>query len=210
MSIGDQIRKARKEAGLSQQALADLIGVTRASISQWESNTPKLRDEHIIALSRHLNRPMSTFARFGGDTVTTTDDEGKHLIVLLNWEDLAHVALGGKVQSQALKKPAYLEVTKEISKRAIAFVIQDDSMEDDFFAGEEIVIDPDIKPADDKDYVLVRLKSGEHLFRRYQPRGSAYDLVATNADWDTVSVSPRNPAEIIGTMVEHRRRRRPR
>lgn len=208
-AIAAQIRKARKEEGLTQEQLAELLGVTRTAISQWEKDTPKLRNEHIIGLATHLKRPRSTFARFGGDTVTTTD-ERKHAIPLLNWSELKHVTLGGKVLKEALRKPTYLEVGKDVSRKAVAFTIADDSMEEEFFAGEEVVIDPALQPQDDKDYVLVRLKSGEHLFRRYRPRDGAYDLVAINPDWDTVSVSSKSPAEIIGTMVEHRRKRRPR
>jgi transcriptional regulator with XRE-family HTH domain len=36
VSIGARIRKARREAGLSQAQLADLMKVTRSACSQWE------------------------------------------------------------------------------------------------------------------------------------------------------------------------------
>lgn len=36
MMIGTRIRQARKELGLSQQALADLVGVNQSAISGWE------------------------------------------------------------------------------------------------------------------------------------------------------------------------------
>ena len=118
MAVADQIRTAREAAGLTQTQLADLLGVSRAAISQWEKKTPKLRDEHIMGLAKHLNRPRSAFMRFGGDTLTTTDDMRKHAILLLSWGDLRHVALGGVVLKEALKKPTYLEVSKDISKKA--------------------------------------------------------------------------------------------
>ncbi len=206
MSVEQNIKAGRKAQDLTQEELGDLIGVTRAAIAQWEKRAPKLRDEHIIGLSTHLKMPRSAFTRFGGDTVTTTDD--RHNILLLEWSDLKHVGQGGKVLKEAVKRAAYLEVSKKISNRALAFVIQDNSMEKEFYAGEEVVIDPSIAPATEKDFVLVRLKTGEHLFRRYSPRNGAYDLVPVNSDWNTVTVNSKNPAEIIGTMVEHRRRRR--
>lgn len=37
MTLADRIRKARRNAGLSQAVLASLIGVQRSSISNWES-----------------------------------------------------------------------------------------------------------------------------------------------------------------------------
>jgi transcriptional regulator with XRE-family HTH domain len=37
MQINEQIRKKRKELGMSQEELAKLIGATQANISWWES-----------------------------------------------------------------------------------------------------------------------------------------------------------------------------
>ena len=51
----------------TQVELAKLVGVTRAAISQWETRTPKLRREHILALAEHLNRPPRYFSPIGGD-----------------------------------------------------------------------------------------------------------------------------------------------
>ncbi|WP_374537207.1 helix-turn-helix domain-containing protein [Chitinimonas taiwanensis] len=35
--IGTRIRQARKEAGLSQTSLADLVGVRQSAVSEWEA-----------------------------------------------------------------------------------------------------------------------------------------------------------------------------
>src|SRR5262249_55093917 len=79
----------------------------------------------------------------------------------------------------------------------------------EFMAGEEIVIDPAVQPKDEHDFVLVRMAANdEHLFRRYRPRGkSAFDLVAENSAWKTVSVTDAASVTILGTMIEHRRRK---
>jgi len=71
----------------------------------------------------------------------------------------------------------------------LELIIEDESMAPEFMAGDEIVIDPAVKPEDERDFVLVRMSNGEHLFRRYRPRGkSAFDLIAENAAWKTVSI----------------------
>lgn len=38
MTLGEQIKKAREEKNLSQEALAEQIGVTRQALSKWENN----------------------------------------------------------------------------------------------------------------------------------------------------------------------------
>ena len=88
-----------------------------------------------------------------------------------------------------------------------AFTVEDDSMSPQFTYKDEIIIDTDLKP-DNDEQVLVRLGSGQMLFRQYRPRSeTSYDLVAVNPYWPTHSVTPRTPAEILGTLVEHRRKR---
>jgi DNA-binding XRE family transcriptional regulator len=208
VSAADEIRKGREALGWSQVRLAKAVGVSRTHIMQWENpkTTPNLKSHHILSLSRILNRPAAAFERFGGDTVTGGSD--RHAVPLLRWEDLRFLGVGGEVSQVSLQQPAYIEVSTEISRKAVALVIQDNSMEPAFCAGEEVIIEPSLKPEDDRDFVLVRLTSGEHLFRSYRRRDGAYDLVANNPEWATVSVSTRLPAEILGTMVEHRRRRR--
>ena len=51
MSIGEKIKKCRKEAGLSQEQLADRLGVTRQSVSKWESGSAVPELVKLIALS---------------------------------------------------------------------------------------------------------------------------------------------------------------
>jgi hypothetical protein len=88
-----------------------------------------------------------------------------------------------------------------------AFTVEDDSMSPEFTYKDEIIIDTDLKP-DNDEHVLVRLGSGQMLFRQFRPRSeTSYDLVAVNPEWPTHSVTPRAPAEILGTLVEHRRKR---
>jgi transcriptional regulator with XRE-family HTH domain len=39
MGLATRIRRARRIAGLSQQALANTLGVTRSAVSNWESDS---------------------------------------------------------------------------------------------------------------------------------------------------------------------------
>lgn len=56
MDIGDVIRKARKEYGLTMKELANLIGVSEATISRWESgDIDNMGRKAIAKLSQVLN-----------------------------------------------------------------------------------------------------------------------------------------------------------
>jgi transcriptional regulator with XRE-family HTH domain len=49
--IGDEIKKIRKAADLSQAALAELLGVKQAVISKWERGFSKPLYQNLLKLS---------------------------------------------------------------------------------------------------------------------------------------------------------------
>ena len=66
MSVGSQIKQRRIELNMSQEALAEKIGVSRSAISNWEieRNYPDL--QVIVSLSDILDIPLDTLLK--GDT----------------------------------------------------------------------------------------------------------------------------------------------
>ena len=52
MTIGERIAQKRKENNLSQEALGEALGVSRQSISKWESDNSLPEIEKLIAMSK--------------------------------------------------------------------------------------------------------------------------------------------------------------
>lgn len=55
MELGNKIMKLRKEKKLSQETLADTLGVTRQTISNWELNVTKPDISQIKKISKYFN-----------------------------------------------------------------------------------------------------------------------------------------------------------
>jgi len=55
MSFGNNLREVRKQRGITQEGLAEMLGVSRQAISKWESDSGYPETEKLIALSRTLN-----------------------------------------------------------------------------------------------------------------------------------------------------------
>ena len=55
ITVGKRIRLAREHAGLTQEKLAETIGVSRTAISRWESGEIDPTIEHLIHLALTLN-----------------------------------------------------------------------------------------------------------------------------------------------------------
>ena len=54
MSLAEKIYQARKKAGLSQEALADALGVTRQAVSKWETGKSSPRSDKLPLLAQIL------------------------------------------------------------------------------------------------------------------------------------------------------------
>ncbi len=59
MTFGDRLRKARKDKGLTQKQLADLIGAKHNSISDWENNKNRPDPDTIEYICGALEIPVS-------------------------------------------------------------------------------------------------------------------------------------------------------
>lgn len=57
LNIADRIQHLRKVKGISQEELADTLGVSRQSVSKWESEQTSPDIEKIILMSDFLRLP---------------------------------------------------------------------------------------------------------------------------------------------------------
>lgn len=57
MSLGNSLFNARKKSGLSQEEVAEKLGVSRQTISKWETNEtlPDIRQSKKLAVLYHLS-----------------------------------------------------------------------------------------------------------------------------------------------------------
>ena len=58
MTIGEVIQMARKEAGLTQVQLGDMLGVSGAMIGQWENNLRNPKSETVGRIADALGEPF--------------------------------------------------------------------------------------------------------------------------------------------------------
>ena len=108
----------------------------------------------------------------------------------------------GEVPTEVLAGPA-----------SFALVIDDESMAPALATGDKIIVDPDVVPRSG-DYVVATVEENDAaLVRLYRPRAEDNDklveLVPFDGAWTTCMIGGGKSGRIVGTMVEHRRYRRP-
>jgi len=93
MTLGEKIYELRKKNGLSQEQLAEMLNVSRQSISKWEGNLTYPEPDKLITLSEYFQVSLDYLMKTDGvnekgttketiDTVTPTASSGKSSPIL--------------------------------------------------------------------------------------------------------------------------------
>ena len=54
MTFQDRLHRLRRERGLSQEGLAEIVGVTRQAVQKWESGASRPDMDNLTALARYF------------------------------------------------------------------------------------------------------------------------------------------------------------
>jgi transcriptional regulator with XRE-family HTH domain len=74
-SLGAAIKAARETKGLSQEALGERMGVSRAAVSQWEKDRSRPDTRKLSALAEFLEMKISDMLHYMGVEPSTSDKE---------------------------------------------------------------------------------------------------------------------------------------
>lgn len=75
MNIGSVIRKCRKEAGLTQEEMANRLGVTTPAVNKWENGNSNPDIELLAPIARLLHISLDTLMSFHEELTSSEIDE---------------------------------------------------------------------------------------------------------------------------------------
>jgi transcriptional regulator with XRE-family HTH domain len=67
--LGKKLRAAREQAGLSQQALAEKLGITFQQIQKYERGANRIAASRLVSIGQALEKPVSYFLDDGREPV---------------------------------------------------------------------------------------------------------------------------------------------
>ena len=82
MEFSEKLIRLRREAGLSQEQLADEMGVTRQSVSKWESGTAMPELSKLIALSERFDVSVDYLVKDDLETPEQRKPQNEEVILL--------------------------------------------------------------------------------------------------------------------------------
>lgn len=111
MTLGENINRCRKRSGLSQEQLAEKVGVSRQAVSKWELNEAQPEIEKLIALTRALEISSDVLLGLRDEEPvhTASDPAQDHLSTLIRfsrrlWYNVGYFLLiwGGAIAAMAM------------------------------------------------------------------------------------------------------------
>ena len=203
MNVGNNIRRLRKEAHMTQEELASALGVARSTVTQWERNWSQPRMGKVAKIAEVLGTSISEviYDSSSHDQVSSQPN------VIGNEFTIPLFTLG---QVQAGDFSEELETTKRIAvpasvlsnhPNAQAALVVGDCMDRVAPEGMAVVFDPILEPTNGK-IVIVETEDHEAIMRRWYRGGNTLMLVAdSHATYDDIVITGNRPIRVIGTVV---------
>lgn len=203
MGLAENIRKFRTDADLTQAKLADLVGVTRATVTQWETGWSQPRMGAVEKLSEVLGVSMSELV--DGSNIkrvpgAITPPEPRK----------AYLPLLGKVHAGDAQEPQVLDerisLPYEVWERhrdGYFLQVEGQCMSRVYPEGSYILIDPARRPVNGS-IAVVSIDGADFVMRRLY-KGSSV-LVLSPDSWeegydDIVIAGDDHTVEFVGSVV---------
>lgn len=224
-TLGIRLKQLRKENRITQQQLADAIGVSKTSVIYWEKDENLPKHESLMALARVLKTTpnwllsgkkdqapvVSTDQDFAVDLYSNVKPSKRKLrkIPVLDfvqaglWRDVAYDGMHPKDET--------FTTYEGIDPHAIfSLEIDGMSMAPDFMPGDEVVVDAALEPKPGALVIAQEMQHGTAMttFKKYRVIGVSehgvdiIELVPLNPDFPTYN-STQVDISIIGVVVQH-------
>lgn len=218
MGIRQNIIKLRELFDITQEQLAEIAGVSRGAVSQWEGGFSEPRMGSIQKIADHFHISKSNIIEDDGmdyiDQVTKRAT-GSPLVpqgampVYSSAEATVPLLTLGRVHAGALTDEEEVESRVEVPAsvcerhpRAFALVVEGDCMNRVIPEGAHVLVDPDREPSNGS-IAVVETEAYQAVMRRWYRGTSTLMLTADSYEEqeDLVFGMDDGPVRLIGTVV---------
>ena len=195
-----KIKELRKEKGLSQKDLADLIPVNQTAVSQWERGITYPSSNAIKRLCQIFEKPSDIFLEI--ETPATPKEKGIKIPVF------GDVAAG--IPISAIEDIVdFEEISDELASKGEYFglVIKGDSMEPRMTTGDVVIVQSQ-QTAETGDIAIVLVDGENATCKKIKKTPEGVMLISLNPAYEPMFYSNKQieqlPVRILGKVVELR------
>lgn len=217
MGIRQNIVKLRELFGITQEQLANIAGVSRGAVSQWEGGFSEPRMGSIQKIADHFHIAKSNIIEDGGmdqiDPVTKRPVNPVRMPkgampVYSSGEATVPMVTLGRVHAGELTDEEAVEQRIDVPasliaghRRSFAFTVEGDCMNRVVQDGDHALVDPDMTPRNGS-IVVAETEAYQAIMRRwYRGRNTLLLVADSYEDYeDIVFTEDDGPVKVLGVV----------
>jgi len=197
--LGDRLRTARRNAGLTQEQLAEHLGISPQLISHRELARAEPGSYDILLFARITGADPAWLLTGRAPPAPKTAEGSGYVVPIASMREIAMIAVAFQEDPAAQWQFRFADlgrrpvpIRSQLSARAFALEMPDRGLEPEIASGDVVVADPDVKPEPGEVGLFVLLGNGETLVRRLDtPMGKGtFALTSTNPLFEARKVTP--------------------
>ncbi|MCH7294121.1 LexA family protein [Acinetobacter higginsii] len=207
-TLGTRLKALRKSKKVTQQQIADAIGVSKTSVIYWEKDENLPKHESLMALSKALSVTPDFLlsGKSSGDLELNTSVPLSivgRLVPVISWiqagawTTVDSVPVGTQFEE-------WLPPNPKCGKNGYGLEVVGESMLPDFRPGDRIYVNPDLQITDLKtgDLVIVSCQGdGEATFKKLIVESGNMFLQPLNPDWPEKTITLKDGCKLAGKVV---------
>ncbi|ENV56501.1 hypothetical protein F951_02199 [Acinetobacter soli CIP 110264] len=207
-TLGTRLKELRKNKKITQQQIADAIGVSKTSVIYWEKGDNLPKHDSLMALAQVLN--VSSAYLLNGEENDKSDSNvsmpfqiSGRLIPVISW-----VQAGTWTSVEAVPAGTqfdkWLPPNPKCGKHGYGLEVSGESMLPDFRPGDKIYVNPDFQVSDLKtgDLVIVSSESGKAAtFKKLIVETDNMYLQPLNPEWSEKAIALEDGCKLVGKVV---------
>lgn len=207
-TLGTRLKNLRKSKKLTQQQVADAIGVSKTSVIYWEKDENLPKHDSLMALAQILG-VTSDYLLYGKENdsldrnVTVPFPIAGRLVPVISWVQAGTWTTADSVPLETQFKE-WLPPNPKCGKNGYGLIVVGESMSPDFRPGDKIYVNPDFQITDLKtgDLVIVAcIDETEATFKKLIVESNGMYLEPLNPKWHERIIELREGCKLVGKVV---------
>lgn len=202
--LGTRLKQLRKDKNITQQQLAELIGVSKTSIIYWEKGDNLPKHDSLISLSKILG--VSSTYLMQGKTVDNIKEDASYVvpnrfIPLLSWQQANQP---DSLKNISADHKNWLAAHPNMSKDCYALEVLGESMLPEFRPHDYLYVTTDLEsvPFKTGDFVIVQTQDHqEALFKRLVIETDGIFLQVLNEKWPQQTIPLTASFKVVAKVV---------
>ncbi|MCF1333119.1 helix-turn-helix domain-containing protein [Acinetobacter baumannii] len=207
-TLGTRLKNQRKSKKLTQQQVADAIGVSKTSVIYWEKDENLPKHDSLMALAQILG-VTSNYLLHGKEcdsldkNITAPFPIAGRLVPVISWVQAGTWTTADSVPMGTQFKE-WLPPNPKCGKNGYGLIVVGESMSPDFRPSDKIYVNPDFQISDLKtgDLVIVACDGEtEATFKKLIVESNGMYLEPLNPKWHEKIIPLREGCKLVGKVV---------